>query len=72
MLTKEKNQMRDFFTSDRNKVFIGGIVSLVLTVYVKDRFPLSEEQLKWITDGAIYLGSAWLVSRGIRKPEVAS
>ena len=63
--------MRDFFNSDRNKVFVGGIVSLALTVYVKDRFPISEEQLKWITDDAIYLATGWLVSRGIRKPEVA-
>jgi hypothetical protein len=72
MFIKEQNQMRDFFTSDRNKVFIGGIVSLIVTVYVKDRIPLDETQLKWIIDGATYLATGWLVSRGIRKPEVAS
>jgi hypothetical protein len=72
MLAKEKNQMRDFFTSDRNKVFIGGIVSLVVTVYLKDRIPVDEAQLKWITELATYLATGWMVSRGIRKPEVAS
>jgi len=62
--------MNGFFDSDRNKVFVGGVISLVASVYLKDRFPISEDQLKWITDGVIWLGSAWLVSRGIRKPEV--
>jgi len=63
--------MSGFFDSDRNKVFVGGVISLVASVYLKDRFPINEDQLKWITDGVIWLGSAWLVSRGIRKPEVA-
>jgi hypothetical protein len=69
-MRERRNNMKGFFESDRNKVFIGGVVSLVVSVYLKDRIPVSEEQLKWITDGIIWLGSAWLVSRGIRKPEV--
>ena len=62
--------MNKFFDSDRNKAFIGGLVALVASVYLKDRLPLDDTQLKWITDSATYLLSAWLVSRGIRKPEV--
>jgi hypothetical protein len=62
--------MNGFFNSDRNKAFIGGLVALIASVYLKDRLPLDETQLKWLTDNATILITGWLVSRGIRKPEV--
>jgi len=62
--------MNGFFNSDRNKAFIGGLVALIASVYLKDRLPLDETQLKWLTDNATILITGWLVSCGIRKPEV--
>jgi hypothetical protein len=62
--------MNGFFNSDRNKAFVGGLVALIASVYLKDRLPLDETQLKWLTDNATILITGWLVSRGIRKPEV--
>jgi hypothetical protein len=71
MLAKEISTMSGFFASDRNKAFVGGLVALVVSVYLKDRLPFDETQLKWLTDNATILITGWLVSRGIRKPEVA-
>ena len=62
--------MNGFFASDRNKAFVCGLVALIASVYLKDRLPLDETQLKWLTDNATILITGWLVSRGIRKPEV--
>jgi hypothetical protein len=71
MFIKENSTMSGFFASDRNKAFVGGLVALVISVYLKDRLPLDETQLRWLTDNATILITGWLVSRGIRKPEVA-
>jgi hypothetical protein len=62
--------MNGFFNSDRNKAFFGGLVALFASVYLKDNLPLDDTQLKWIVDNATVLLTGWLVSRGIRKPEV--
>ena len=62
--------MGNFFDGTRNKAFVAGLVGLVVSVYVKDRVPLDEVQLKWIVDNATFLLSSWIVSRSIRKPEV--
>jgi hypothetical protein len=62
--------MNGFFNSDRNKAFVGGLVALFASVYLKDKLPLDDTQLKWIVDNATVLLTGWLVSRGIRKPEV--
>ena len=63
--------MNGFFQSDRNKAFVGGLVALFASVYLKDRLGLDDSQLKWIVDNGTMLLTGWLVSRGIRKPEVA-
>lgn len=61
--------MGSFFDGTRNKAFVAGLIGLVVSVYVKDRVPLDEAQLKWIVDNATFMLTGWMVSRAIRKPE---
>lgn len=61
--------MGNFFDGTRNKAFIAGLVGLFASVYLKDRLPLDETQLKWVVDNAAMLLTGWMVSRAIRKPE---
>ena len=62
--------MGNFFDGTRNKAFIAGLVGLFASVYLKDRLPLDEAQLKWVVDNASLLLSSWIVSRALRKPEM--
>jgi len=61
--------MGTFFDGTRNKAFVAGLVGLFASVYLKDRVPLDEVQLKWIVDNSTFLLTGWMVSRAIRKPE---
>ena len=62
--------MGNFFDGTRNKAFVAGLVGLFASVYLKDRVPLDEVQLKWIVDNTSLLLSSWIVSRALRKPEM--
>jgi hypothetical protein len=62
--------MGNFFDGTRNKAFVAGLVGLFASVYLKDRLPLDEAQLKWVVDNASLLLSSWIVSRALRKPEM--
>ena len=62
--------MGNFFDGTRNKAFVAGLVGLVASVYLKDRLPLDEAQLKWVVDNATMLLTGWMVSRALRKPEM--
>ena len=62
--------MGNFFDGTRNKAFVAGLVGLVASVYLKDRLPLDEAQLKWFVDNSTMLLTGWMVSRAVRKPEM--
>ena len=62
--------MGNFFDGTRNKAFVAGLVGLFASVYLKDRLPLDETQLKWVVDNATTLLTGWIVSRALRKPEM--
>lgn len=60
--------MNGFFSSDRNKAFVIGAIVLFGSVYVKDRFPVSDEHIKAFAE----LVGFWIVGRSIRAPKVAA
>ena len=63
--------MNGFFSGDRNKAFVFGLVTLVASVYLKDRLPLTDDQIANYAKAFAELTGFWIVGRSIRKPEVA-